>query len=121
MAPIGGSMQAHYLEIVTPDVDAMCAAYAAVIHVQFGDPDPVLGNARTTKLPGGGTLGIRAPLSEDEAPVVRPYWLVEDLDAAVQRAESAGAQIALPRMELADRGTIAIYILGGVQHGLWQL
>ena len=114
-------MQAHYVEIVTPDVDATCAAYAAVNRVQFGDPDPVLGNARTVALPGGGTLGVRAPLGDDEAPVVRPYWLVEDLDAAVRLAEGAGALIALPRMELSGRGTIAIYILGGVQHGLWQL
>jgi len=64
-------MQAHHLEIVTRDVDATCAAYAALDRVQL--------------------------------------------------AEGAGAQIALPRMELADRGTIAIDVLGGVQHGLWQL
>ena len=38
-------MQVHYLEIVTPDVDATCAAYEKLHGVSFGDPDPVLGNA----------------------------------------------------------------------------
>lgn len=114
-------MQAHYIEIVTSDVDAVCSMYAAIHRVRFGEPDPVLGNARTAALPGGGTLGVRAPMHAEEAPIVRPYWLVEDLDAAVQLAESAGAEVAVRRMELAGRGTIAIYFLGGNQHGLWQL
>ena len=32
-------MQIHYLEIVTKDVDAVCAAYAAVNGVQFDEPN----------------------------------------------------------------------------------
>jgi predicted enzyme related to lactoylglutathione lyase len=51
---------------------------------------------------------------------VRPYWLVEDIEAAVAAAEEAGAQIALPPMELPGHGRCAIYFAGGVEHGLWQ-
>ena len=40
-------MQIHYLEIVTKEVDAVCAAYAATFGLHFGDPDAGLGNART--------------------------------------------------------------------------
>jgi len=58
-------MRIHYLEIVTRDVDAVCAAYAAANRVQFGEPDAGLGQARTAAL--------------------------------------------------------AIYILGDIHHGLWQL
>ena len=47
-------MQIHYLEIVTKEVDAVCAAYAAANGVQFGGADAGLGNARTAALPGGG-------------------------------------------------------------------
>jgi hypothetical protein len=32
-------MQVHYLELVTKEVDAVCAAYAAATGVQIGKPD----------------------------------------------------------------------------------
>ncbi len=114
-------MKVHYLEIVTPEVDEVCAVYAAANGLEFGDPVPELGNARTASLPGGGLVGVRAPLRPDEEPVVRPYWLVDDIEAAVAAAEEAGAMIAHPPLEIPGYGTFAIYIVGGVQHGLWQL
>jgi predicted enzyme related to lactoylglutathione lyase len=113
-------MQIHYLEIVTKEVDAVCAAYAAVNGVQFGGPDAGLGNARTAALPGGGLVGVRAPMHETEEPVVRPYWLVDDIEAAVAAAVKAGGEVAHPPMEIPGHGTFAIYIQGGIQHGLWK-
>lgn len=113
-------MQIHYLEIVTKGVDAVCAAYAAANGVQFGKPDAGLGNARTATLPGGGLIGVRAPMRETEAPVVRPYWLVDDIEAAVAAAVKAGGEVAHPPMEIPSHGIFAIYIQGGVDHGLWQ-
>ncbi len=114
-------MQIHYLEVVTKDVDAVCAAYAAAHKVQFGKPDARLGNARTVALPGGGLVGVRAPMSEVEQPVVRPYWLVPDIHAGIAAAVKAGGEVAHPPMLIPGLGTFAIYIQGGVQHGLWQL
>ena len=113
-------MQIHYLEIVTKEVDAVCAAYAAVSLAQFGKPDAGLGNARTAALPGGGLVGVRAPLHETEQPVVRPYWLVDDIEAAVAAAVEAGGELAHPPMEIPGHGTFAIYIQGDIHHGLWQ-
>ena len=114
-------MQVHYLEIVTKDVDAVCAAYAAATGVRFGGPDTGLGNARTAALPGGGLLGVRAPMHESEEPVVRPYWLVEDIEAALTAAVEAGGEIAHPPMETPGHGTFAIYMHGGIYHGLWKV
>lgn len=113
-------MQIYYLEIVTRNVDAVCAAYAAANRVQFGEADAGLGNARTAPLSGGGLVGVRAPLHEAEAPVVRPYWLVDDIEAAVAAAVETGAEVAHPPMEIPGHGTFAIYIQGGIHHGLWQ-
>lgn len=113
-------MQIHYLEIVTNEVDPVCAAYAAANEVQFGEPDARLGNARTAALRGGGLVGVRAPMHETEDPVVRPYWLVGDIEAAVAAAVKAGAEVAHPPLEIPGHGTFAIYIHGGVHHGLWQ-
>lgn len=113
-------MPIHYLEIVTNDVDAVCAVYAAANGLQFGDPDAGLGNARTAALPGGGLVGVRAPLRESEEPVVRPYWLVDDIKSAVAAVVDAGGKVAHPPMEIPGHGTFAIYIKGGVEHGLWE-
>lgn len=114
-------MQISYLEIVTPDVDAVCTTYSKLHGVTFDDGDPVLGGARTTKLAGGGTLGVRAPMHAAERPVVRPYVLVEDIESAVAAATEAGAEIAVPPMKLEGHGTCAIYFQGGVECALWQL
>ncbi len=113
-------MQIHYLEIVTKDVDAVCASYAAVHGVKFSEPIAGFGNARTTALPGGGMLGVRAPMRETEEPVVRPYWLVDDIEGAFETAVKAGAEAAHPPLEVPGIGTFAIYIQGGINHGLWQ-
>jgi len=114
-------MQIHYLEIVTREVDAVCAAYAAANGVQFGKPDTGLGNARTAEMRGGGLVGVRAPLRENEAPVVRPYWLVDNIEAAVAAAVEAGGKMAHPPLEIPGHGTFAIYLQGGIDHGFWQL
>jgi hypothetical protein len=113
-------MQIYYLEIVTPDVDAVCASYAALHGVSFSEPEPGLGNARTAALADGGQIGVRAPMHEAEEPVVRPYLLVEDIEAAVKLAADNGAVIAHPPMELPGHGTFAIYIQGGIHHGIWK-
>ncbi|MFN3201383.1 MAG: hydroxylase [Bradymonadia bacterium] len=113
-------MQIGYLEIVTPEVEAVCATYAKTYGVTFSAPVPALGNARTATLPDGAKLGIRAPMRETEAPIVRPYFLVEDVAAAVEAAQAAGAEIAVPPMLLPGQGTFAIYIQGGVDHGIWH-
>jgi hypothetical protein len=57
----------------------------------------------------------------DEEPVVRPYILVDDIHAATASARAAGAEFAILPTEIPGRGTFAIYFLGGIQHGLWQL
>lgn len=113
-------MQIDYLEIVTPDVDAVCATYERVHGVTFGEPEAGLGNARTAVMANGGMIGVRAPMAESEEPVVRPYLLVDDIAAATEAAEAAGGMIAHPPMELPGHGTFAIFIQGGIHHGLWQ-
>jgi len=114
-------MTIHYLEIVTQDVAQVCAAYAAAHHLEFSAPVAELGMARTAPLAGGGVVGVRAPLSDTEAPVVRPYVLVDDIEAALAAVVEAGGTVAHPAMEIPGHGTFAIYLLGGNDHGLWQL
>ena len=115
------AVQVHYLEIVTSDMDATCSALEKVHGVSFDEPDAGLGNARTAPLKGGGMIGVRAPMHEAEEPAVRPYLLVDDIDAAAEAAKAAGAEFMLPPMESPGGGKFAIYMLGGIQHPLWQI
>jgi predicted enzyme related to lactoylglutathione lyase len=109
----------QYLEIVTPDVDATCAALEKLHGVSFGKPEAALGNARTAPLTGGGRIGVRAPLRKTEDPVIRPYVLVDDKEAAVKAAKAAGGEIAMSA-ETPGLCKFAIYFQGGIQYGLWE-
>ena len=113
-------MQIEYLEIVTPEVDATCAALAQQNGAVFSEPVAELGQARLADLPYGGRVSVRAPMAEHETPVVRPYMLVDDIEAATANAQAAGAEFAMLATEVPGQGTFAIYMLGGIQHGLWQ-
>ena len=110
----------QYLEIVTPEVDAVCETYEQLHGVKFGEAVMTLGSARTAKLAHGGLLAVRGPLRPTEEPVVRPYFLVEDIQEAVSKAAASGGKIALPPMPLPGHGTCAIFIQGGIEHALWQ-
>lgn len=114
-------MKLHYLEIVSPDVDAICTTYEAAHNVQFGEADKLLGGAKTCELSDGSIVGVRGLLRETEDPIIRPYWLVEDIEAAIGSVKAQGAKIAVPPLEIPGKGTFAIYIMGFVDHGFWQL
>lgn len=113
-------MTVHYLEIVCDEVDVLTAHYERVHGLAFGAPDPDLGNARVATRADGNLLGIRAPLAAHEQPIVRTYLAVDDIERAVENARESGAIIAYPPTRQGARGTFAIVIHGGVQHGLWQ-
>jgi hypothetical protein len=115
------ALKVQYLEIVTPLVNETCDALAHEHSVVFSEPIAELGNARTADLEDGGRIGVRAPMRDTEEPVVRPYVLVDHIEAAVKAAEKAGAKVALPPTEIPGQGTFSIYFLGGIEHGLWQL
>ena len=114
-------MKVHYLEIVTAEVDAVCKAYEASMGANFGEPDPMLGGARTCTREDGSMVGVRAPMRADEAPVIRPYWLVTDIDKALDQVVQQGAVVAMPRMEIPGKGFFAIYMLGGTDQGFWEI
>lgn len=114
------TMKTHYLEIVTRDVEATVLLYAKIHGMTFDAPNPNLAGARTAALQGGGLIGVRAPLRDTEEPVVRPYFLVDDIEEAVAAASNAGAEIAMNPTEIPGSGKFAIFIQGGIETGLWQ-
>ena len=114
-------MKIHYLEIVASDIDTVCRSYEAAHKISFAQADGSLGGARTCSLADGSIVGVRGLLSDSEVPVIRPYWLVEDISAAVNAIEEQGAEILHPPLEIPGKGTFAIYSVGSIQQGFWQL
>ena len=113
-------MKVQYLEIVTPEVDALCRQYSATHDLNFSKPNANFGGARTAQLDGDGLIGIRGPLRDTETPVVRPYVLVDDIKAAVESAAEVGAEIAMSPTPIPEHGMFAIVIHGGIECGFWQ-
>jgi len=113
-------MQVHYIEIVTTDVANTISALENVHGLTFGEAVAALGNARVAEAANGSSIGVRAPLAEHETPIVRTYYTVDDIAKTVKNAEAAGAMVAYPPTVQGDTGTWAIYILNGIQYGLWQ-
>jgi predicted enzyme related to lactoylglutathione lyase len=111
---------AHYVEVVSADADAVVEMYQRTHDVSFGAADPDLGQARVASLPDGTLVGIRKPLADHEQPIVRVYLAVADIEHAVTHAVGQGAVVAYPPTRQGQRGTFAIVIHGGVQHGFWQ-
>ncbi len=116
----GSNTTIHYLEIVTNNVEDLCAAYERVHALSFGPEDADAGQARVAVRPDGSLVGIRRPLAEHEQPIMRIYLEVVDIRKAVEEAEKAGAIIAYPPTQHGKLGTFAIFIQGDVEHGLWQ-
>ncbi len=110
----------HYLEIVTPDAGAVRDFYSQAFGWKFSEATPELGNAYFASMPGGSLCGIRGLLSDHEKPIVRIYLRVDDIHAATLKAKELGATIALEPTEISGRGDIAIYLLGGIEQGIWQ-
>ena len=113
-------MQVHYVEIVSKTVDKQCKALEQVHGISFGSEVEDLGKARVAETANGTLVGVRAPLADHEQPIVRTYFAVDDITRVVKAAEAAGAVIAYPPTKQGETGTWAIYILDGIQYGLWQ-
>ncbi len=111
----------YYLEIVTTDPQAVSDLYSEAYGWRFQPMGPELGHSFVAPLPDGSRCGIRAPLHDQERPIVRSYLRVIDIEGAVQRAAQLGAKIALEPVEIPGQGKIAIYLYGGIEQGLWQV
>jgi len=110
----------HYVELVASEPDKLRGALEKTHGWSFVQ-EAELGGAWVAEMPGGGRCGIRAPMHAQEKPVTRTYVRVQDLARAVEIAGANGATIIVPPMDVGKHGRIAIYVLGGIEQGLWQV
>lgn len=110
-----------FVEHVSSDVEATRRLLESAHGWAFEAPREELGGARVATLASGARVSVRATLHAEERLVTRAYVRVADAARASKRAEETGALVALPPTEIAGQGTIAIFIQGGLEHGVWQM
>jgi predicted enzyme related to lactoylglutathione lyase len=109
-----------YIEVVTEQVSECCDFYAAAYGWNFEAPIADLGGARVAVTESGTRWGIRAPMAASESPTVRTYIRVADIEQAGQRAVELGGVEALGATELGAHGKVAIFLLHGIEQGIWE-
>lgn len=109
-----------FIEVVTNEVEQVRTVRERCHGWRF-TAVPELGNAFVAELPDGSRYSVRAPMHGGERPVTRAYVRVDDIERAAAAVRESGALLAVPPMEIAGRGKIAIYMLDGTEHGLWQM
>jgi uncharacterized protein len=99
-------------ELVTPDLDAAAAFYAATLGIAFEDMDTGGNGVYKLLKVGGRTAGGAMPLLPemgDLPPHWGIYFEVADTDAAVARAQELGAQ-ALGPVQQTPQGPMAMLL-----------
>jgi predicted enzyme related to lactoylglutathione lyase len=109
-----------YIEVVTDKVAECCEFYSSAYGWTFEAAIADLGGARVAVLDSGTRWGIRAPMAASELPTVRTYIRVADIEKAAQLAIELGGVEALGPTQLGQHGKIAIFLLHGIEQGIWE-
>ena len=105
----------NYFEIGSPDPDASAAFYGSLFDWSIGGPSPL--GYRMVEQDKGGLWDTNAMGGNSWAIF---YVQVDDVKAAIARAESLGASVAVP---FVDNGTIEFAHLidpQGNRFGVWR-
>jgi len=109
-----------YIEVVTEKVSECCDFYLAAYGWTFESPILELGGARVAVLDSGTRWGIRNPMAASESPTVRTYIRVADIEEAARVAIELGGVEALGPTGLGEHGKVAIFLLHGIEQGIWE-
>jgi len=117
----------NWVDLSTTDHEAAKTFYGELFGWTFDDqPIPGSDTVYSMALKGDGVVGaISAQSAETAAQNVPPMWntylAVDDVDAALARADAAGGKIAMPAFDVMDAGRMAFVIdPSGAPVALWQ-
>ena len=109
-----------WVDVATPDIDASAAFYCGLFGWEFGGAHPEIPYGMFL-LDGKLVAGVGALQDENQPPAWATYIAADDADATVAAAVAAGAQVAVPAMDILDSGRMAVLIDPvGAFIGLWQ-
>ncbi len=101
----------HWNELMTQDAEGAKAFYSETIGWTFNDmpmPDGVYHVAMDGEKAVGGVFEMKGPEYKGEAAHWMSYLEVDDVDARVKKAVSAGAKIVRPAFDVPQVGRIAL-------------
>ena len=112
-----------WVDLMAPDTDAARAFYHTLFGWEYDIGGPEFGGYTTARLGARTTAGIAG-----NQPGVPPmpaawslYFATEDIDADVARAESLGAKLLYPAMEIGGFGGMATLVdPTGAQFSFWK-
>lgn len=109
-----------HFELMVSDLEKAKAFYSTVFDWSYENWDGPIEytTIKTGREPGGGMM--RKP---DEAPhpALSSYFLVDDVDATLDKARSAGATVIVQKMEIPELGWHAMFVdPDGIPIGIFQ-
>jgi predicted enzyme related to lactoylglutathione lyase len=111
-----------WVDLGTTDLDAAKAFYGSL----FGwtaevAEDPAAGGYTMFLLDGVPAAGVMKTMSPEQPVAWSTYVAVTDADAAMAKAEAAGAKVLMAPMDVTDVGRMAMFVdPTGAVLGLWQ-
>lgn len=102
----------HWNELMTNDVESAKAFYGDIAGWTFNDMDMGDHGIYSVAMDGDKPVGGIFPMSGTDFEGMPTQWMsylaVDDIDDCVKKAESAGATILQPPMDIPDVGRIAM-------------
>lgn len=112
-----------WVDVAVPDVEAAVGFYGSL----FGWDIPETENAEQTGgyrqavLRGKPVAGLMPLMQEGQQPAWSTYVAVDDVDAAVARAQGAGGSVLVEPMDVLELGRMAVFAdPQGAVFGVWQ-
>lgn len=118
-----------WLDLSTHDLDGAQRFYSELLGWSFQDGGEEFGHYHTITHEGRAIGGAMSSLMGPDGPTEEPngpttwtvYLRTSDIAATVSRAESAGAQVLFPPMDVSDLGSMTVLSdPAGAAVGLWQ-
>jgi uncharacterized protein len=111
-----------WVDLGTPDVDASKAFYGELFGwTAHTSPDPQFGGYTLFHLGDKEVAGCGPLMSPNQPPAWSTYVATADAKATAEKARSAGGQVIVEPMQVADQGTMAIFMdPTGAAISAWQ-
>lgn len=112
-----------WADLMVPDRHKAREFYGAVLGWDFTDEAPAeMGHYSQGQVEGHSAAGIGENTGPDAPPPAwTTYLAVDDVDAVVEKATGAGANVLMPAMDVGDNGRLAVLAdPTGAVFGLWQ-
>ena len=118
-----------WIDLSTHDLDGAASFYSELLGWSFQDGGQEFGHYHTITRDGQAIGGAMSSLMGPDGPTEEPtgpttwtvYLRTADIAGTVSRAESAGAQVVFPPMDVADLGSMTVLVdPAGASVGLWQ-